>query len=1041
MTALVTRFQSSCLCIAFLGNAWLLHAQPMRFENYSTKTGLSQNTGYCITQTHDGFMWLGTQGGLNRFDGHRIKVYQNKEGGLNSLCNNFIKSLLTDGADTLWVGTPEGISIYQPCTDKFYRPSVFFSMSSGLDRLQVTALKKDGQGNVWILTIKDGLFCFDKKGRSIRRFFEDPETAACLEQLVLTEQGELAVLTGKDIHVFDGSYFHALGLPAIAGPDFAGSGLKDAVFTHGELWVGTTREGIYRIGLLPARKMIAHITRGSPEWALSQNEIRCLIADREGNVWIGTTNDGVFHYDYATRKVRNGRYDRKDPNSLHYNYTHSLFEDRQGIIWIGLSYGIAKYDAGKNFFQNILLPDRKDGDAISDNMILGLWPDQDGRFYVGTLAGGMAITDRNFKQFQFLAHEIGNVRSLIHNEVYSFTRDAEGQIWIATFGGLCRYNPLLPPSKAFTAFAYGDLERHINFNSLLLLRHENALLVGGDNAFFKFDLNTHKWIPLPDPMGFTDRHTFGIKYMQEDTAMLTGVSRQVWLCTRGEGLLAYNYGSGIFTEYPEIRRLSPVVKHLQLVRDTLWLATDNGLVMAKAGNRQYVRRYGSNKGLTGDMVYAVQADQKGNIWLSTNYGISRFNKGKADFTNYGVGYGISGTEFNTAVACKDEQGYLYFGGVNGITRFLPEAIVPSAFSPPVLITEVQVMNKPLTSEYNISYTPGIRLSHKRNFITIHFVAPNYLQSENITYYYKLEGVNKEWQNAGTLNFASYTDLLPGQYTFKVKAANNDGIWSKEITELDIVIVPPFWQTWWFYSVMLLALAGLGWLLLRLRIRYIRKEAQVNTQLAEMEMKALHAQMNPHFIFNCLGSIKQMIMEEERDNASHYLTKFARLIRLSLVHSQQALITLNENNEYLRHYLLMEQLRFNDSFQYTIEVAEGINGDELVFPPMMIQPLVENGIWHGLLGKEGCQLLSIRYSISPAALVCEIEDNGIGIDHVADPGPEHKSVGIDNIRKRLALLNMKYKMNCSLYILDKKNLGDAGQGTLVVLTLPIINQFE
>lgn len=1005
--------------------------QAMYFENFSTKNGLTQNTGYCIAQTPEGFMWFGTQSGLNRYDGYGMKVYKKNDADTLSLCGNFIRSLQADGKDTLWVGTTEGISIYRPTTDKFYHPSAFFNIVKDLDKLPVRKIKKDAEGNVWILSVKGGLYCFNKKSRQLQYYFQNKVAGIRLHNIVLNEQGQVCLLSDKDIYLFDGSQFMPMRLPAqIQSINHAGI-LQDAAFTKGELWLASSQKGIFRIKLYPEIKFIAHITNTSAHWKLTQNEIKCLLKDSKGNIWVGTTSDGIYHFDYSTGKIRNGRQDKSDPSSLHYNYTHCLYEDRQGILWVGLSYGIDKHDANKHPFENILLQQNNNAKSNVDNMILGLYLDMDSMFYVGTLVGGMTVTDKRFKTFKHFKQQEGNKHALIHNEVYDFAKDDKGNIWIATYGGLCKYNA---SSQSFTTYPGTPLVDNSNFYSIIKLRYENALLVGGESVLYKFDLDNHTWQSIRDTHAFVRRHTFTISYMEEDKGVL-GEKGYVWLCTSGEGLLAYNYLTGNFKEFPAIKDASPIVKHMQLRDDKLWLGTDKGLVVATIGSWQKPMRYGSEKGLAGDMIYAVQAEKNGNIWVSTNHGISRWNHTLKTFTNYRVGHGKS-EEFNTAVACKDSEGYLYFGSVNGIVRFKPEDIKPSGFSPRPLITQVQVMNKPLATVNNISYTQTIDLTYKQNFITFHFVAPNYLQSENTTYRYKLEGVNKDWQSAGDQNSANYTELIPGVYTFKVMAANRDGNWSK-VTSIRINIVPPFWKTWWFNAIAICCLIMITYGLIRLRVQYVRRQGNLNAQMAEMEMKALHAQMNPHFIFNCLGSIKQMIQDREHSGASRYLTKFAKLIRMSLDHSQKPLITLEENNEYLIYYLLMEQLRFNDSFQYDISVAENINSKEVVFPPMMIQPLVENGIWHGLLEKEGARKLSIRYYIRKNTLVCEIEDNGKGIQKSPIDKKDHQSIGIANVNKRLSLLNRKYKLHCTLEIMDNSTRAENAQGTLAILTLPLI----
>jgi LytS/YehU family sensor histidine kinase len=258
--------------------------------------------------------------------------------------------------------------------------------------------------------------------------------------------------------------------------------------------------------------------------------------------------------------------------------------------------------------------------------------------------------------------------------------------------------------------------------------------------------------------------------------------------------------------------------------------------------------------------------------------------------------------------------------------------------------------------------------------------------------------------------------------------------------LAIVIRPPWWQTWWFITGLVLLSAGVIVYFLKKRIKIIRRDAALKLQFAELEIKGLHAQMNPHFIFNSLNSIKEMILEDQKQNASRYLSKFAQLIRTNLEQSRQAFVTVRQCIDHLEQYLQMEKLRF-DAFSYSIKVEEGMRPDEINMAPMLVQPLVENAIWHGLRNKADNKQLLVRFFIKNRQLFCEIEDNGIGIlqskENKSGMHAAHRSLGITNIRERLAVLNEKYKMNCSLQIIDKSTLSEKnGTGTIVILQLTI-----
>ncbi|HKZ67061.1 MAG TPA: histidine kinase, partial [Chitinophagaceae bacterium] len=357
-----------------------------------------------------------------------------------------------------------------------------------------------------------------------------------------------------------------------------------------------------------------------------------------------------------------------------------------------------------------------------------------------------------------------------------------------------------------------------------------------------------------------------------------------------------------------------------------------------------------------------------------------------------------------------------------------------------LITAINVNDKPWSIHTNPTLVNELNFNHTQNFLTIHFAVNNFSNEQNNQFSYRLKGLTDNWSVANASNVAIFTSLPPGNYLFELRSGNSDGKWSDGIKTLAITIHPAWWQTWWFRISAIVLLAGLVSFFITRRIKNIRREAALKQQLAEIEIKGLHAQMNPHFIFNSLNSIKEMILEDEKQNASRYLSKFAQLIRTSLEQSRQTFITIRQCVDHLQQYLEMEKLRFED-FSYCIDVDEKLNADEARIAPMLVQPLVENAIWHGLRSKENDRKLFIRFFKEGNLVICEIEDNGVGIRHTMNSKQGalsvHRSFGIANIHERLALLNEKYNMNCSLKITDKTELPvKKGSGTMAVLQLTL-----
>lgn len=715
---------------------------------------------------------------------------------------------------------------------------------------------------------------------------------------------------------------------------------------NGQLWISALNHGIFLVDPVSGAP-VKRLQAGNTDRRLSSNDIKCLLPDRNNNMWIGTRNAGICRYISATGEIVKGSYSFFVEHSLGKNFILSLFEDNQGIIWAGLSGGgIAKYDPEKYQFQTYRqLPGTTN--SLSDNMIFCLYGKSDKELLIGTQNGGMVQFNPEKNQFIPFRKIPGNPHSLLNNTVYGITIDEQNNYWVATWGGLCKYDPSLPPDRAFTS--YTDNQLAANLYAVTKLKNENRLLVSGSNGLFMFDLSTASWRSSKDINGYIDTHTIVARCFSEQQ------NNKIWIGTEGLGLLLYNYATGVFEEAAEVNAVTRNIRCIFQDKERLWLGSDNGLIRYNSYLRKVTGVWNSINGLPNDVVYGILKDSSGKLWLSTNNGLSCFNIVKNTFKNYDVSYGLQAMEFNTAACYGDKEGNLYFGGINGLNVFHPSRLSANTYAPVVQISSIKIFDRELTTPSNISFTKIIELNHQQNFVNIEFTALNYSHTEKNSYAYMLEGVDQDWTEAGKRNFASYTQLLPGKYIFKVKAANSDGKWSDEIKQLEIIIHPPFWSTWWFRVGLLVMLGGLIFWLYKLKTDQIRKQerlkAEFDKKIANAETAALRAQMNPHFIFNTLNSINSYIIENNPRTASDYLTKFARLIRIILDNSKHETIPLSKEIETLRLYLLMESVRFGNKFDYEIRIDKMVDEQSIRIPPMIIQPYVENAIWHGLLHKE------------------------------------------------------------------------------------------
>ncbi len=1006
-------------------NAPELRAQNISFEKYTTENGISQNSGYAVEQTSEGYIWFGTQNGLDRYDSHSFSNYKHTNDS-NSICNNFINALYTDCKGNLWVGTQQGLCIYNRFTNKFYSPASIFGNRDFFSNIIVKRIKKaTDKASIWIITKENGVILLNTKSGKMEFYFSQDSAKNIQRDLVTDDDGNTWVSTEKDIYKYENGQFIPLHIKQENVLDNTAI-LQDMMVYNKQLWIGSINAGIFILNIGDEKNHVLHKSSLNTNGLNIGKEITRLFKDKKNNIWIGTPGDGLFVLYAQGNKFMHYKYDANSSYTISSNYILYLFEDAQGILWIGTSGGgFSKYDERKLLFKKVTFTDAS---VVTSNMVLSLCNTNDTCVYVGTLAGGFIKSNLSFTQKKIFKNDPSNNHSLLHNTVYGITTDDRGLVWLATKAGLCSYNPALPDNKAFTSYAPGNNGPQKFFYSIIKLKKENALLLSGYNGMHKFELTTKTWIDIHDAQQYTTNHTIVGRYMIELP------NNHLLICTEGLGLIDYDYQCGAFSFFDDIKKITATVRHALFYNNLIFLATDNGVIEYDYYKRKIVFVYDKTNTLADDVVYAILPGIDNNLWISTNIGLAKINIAAHACKYYDVGYGLQSMEFNTACCFAAANGGLCFGGINGLNIFTPASIPDKAYMAPVVVTGINVMNQPLIADSNLSYIHSITLPYNKNFLDISFATTNFSHSEKNTYAYRLTGVDTGWVNCDTRHSATYTQLKPSTYQFLIKAANSNGDISTITQSVEIIIRPPWWLTWWAKTGVLISCALLTYLLVRQQVNRIKLKEATKTQLLEYELKALHAQMNPHFVFNCLASIKQMILDDDKINANKYLNKFSKLIRQTLEHSRQSFITLSQNNEYLTTYLEMEQLRFNGFFSYSIVIEDGIDEEEWQIPPMMMQPLVENAIWHGLMPAGYKGELIIRYTKNDDRLLCIIDDNGVGIATQLGDNKQHRSYGLKNLQQRLLLLQTTYKKSYSLQIIDKNAESASSKGTKAILII-------
>ena len=451
--------------------------------------------------------------------------------------------------------------------------------------------------------------------------------------------------------------------------------------------------------------------------------------------------------------------------------------------------------------------------------------------------------------------------------------------------------------------------------------------------------------------------------------------------------------------------------------------------------------------MANNIVYNILEDNSENLWLSTNFGLSKFNKKTETFVNYDIQDGIQSSEFNLGAACKTKDGELLFGGMNGFNIFSPEKFVENQQQPDIAITAFKVFNKPALKQYKNSDT--VLLSYYDNFFSFEFAALDFTNPSKIKYAYILEHFDKGWTYTGAdRRFAEYTNVSPGYYVFRVKATNSQGYWAKEEVKLYLVIRNVWWRTWWFRFLIIFIVLLIVSIIVFDKLQKIRKKhmwdkqkLKFERQVFELKQKALSLQMNPHFIFNTLNSIQNFILKNNIDQAIQYMGKLSQLMRLILTDTREMYVPLINEIKILTHYLDLEKIRFNDKFEFSIIIDKTIDSEFLAVPPMLIQPFVENAVLHGIMHKKEKGKIRVAFNLLKEDIQCIVEDDGVGREVSArikeNSGLSHTSRGISIIEDRLSLFDEKNYIKDRIIIEDI--LDDKGDiaGTRVTVLLPFI----
>ncbi|MGZ3844551.1 MAG: hybrid sensor histidine kinase/response regulator transcription factor [Flavisolibacter sp.] len=820
-----------CSCLLWMHGSC---QEEISFTSLTTKEGLSSNSVNAILKDHLGLLWFATVDGLNKFDGTHFTVYRNKPGDHASLQSNEILSISEDKKGNLWVGTGGGsLSLYDRENDAF----INFPSGQGANSIPnnvINSICSDFQGKIWI-GHWNGVSILDPATKHIADFpggFQKSGSFITKPGLCLFEDSRHVMWIGTNGGLFQydpttkslKQFVHSAEPSSLINNNITAI----AEDRKGNLWIGTT-EGISM--LQPGGQGFINYKRSSI--------INSIAVDGD-NLWIGTS-EGLEILDANTRQITNLRFDHRNIHSLNAQEVKSIYIDKNGIYWLGMiGGGVNKHDDNLNLF-NIVQSNVFDKQGLNAPIVTSFAEYKDGKVYVGTDGGGLSLFDRKTRLFEQI--NIQSKRQSVDKRlvVLALEMTKKKKLFVGTFAdGLFMLDPA---SGSYTQLMAGNNSTDISSNNIFTIKEDSkgSIWVGTNGEGIDVLTTEGKLLKryTPDPRfpGDVKLPINGfIRDIEEDK------DGNMWIATHGGGIAVFHPVSQTFTVYNTTNSKLPNDKIVSLLEDrhgNIWAATyGSGVAVYNRSANDFIT-FSETDGLKNNTCYKVLEDQNGLIWVTTNRGISSIDINTKRINNYNGRNGIQTNNFAHDAGLRLSNGELFFGGQDGFNYFNPAYLKRNNNIPSLLITDLRIANQPVTPskngpiKENISVAKEINLDYKQNF-SISFVGLNYTSPEQNQYAYKLEGFDRDWNYVGNTTTASYTNLDPGEYVFRVKACNNDGVWNEQGTSIKIYVHPPFWRTTYAYLLYaLLIAAGIFYARHRSIQRFKRKFA--------IEQERMHAQ--------------------------------------------------------------------------------------------------------------------------------------------------------------------------------------------------------
>ena len=1026
--AVYLNLRCAFLALFFCCNAWS-QIPPLKFITYTTEENLLHNYTKKCVEDPKGFLWIISETGLSRFDGVNFKNFQHDVSDPSSLPHNTIHDLGVDNDGTIWLALENGLSYFNPkefcftpidvtgtfinspavlslCVDPA-NEAIWFMTDKALYRLntrdktihptscknptptKINSIYRSADNRLWIACYRHGFILYDIAQNSARQ--EAPETWA----MSFFEDGHTMwisswhtyQLMAWDMVSEECQYWKEKDEQGSESNRIITSIAKSPMFNDGMLMISTVQSGI-RMFDVRKEEYIGGFNRDIfSKYSLPTDFINYIFADSHGIIWFCTW-EGLCKVNVLEQQFRSVEIPfLSTPMFQYYNLIEGIVEaDEPGVWWLGVNgCGLIKYDTAKKQLLLELLADINQPNLFGP----GSWTElliktEDGKIWSSNQTGLASLEGDILTQYPVPANTFRPGRK-------SVCIGPDNTLWLTTVTHLFNFDPV---TKSYRSFEI-DTAQHGPIPTRSVAESgfcsDGNIWTGTLKGLYQFNVRTHH-------------------------------SRRIQLKTDAADSLSINTINSLVTDGHE----------------TVYMGTPAGLGIYNIHTGDYQLK-GQQEQVFPVLWKSMLHDKAGNIWIYTTHALFKYDPQQDKFSKFTMADGIYSFSSDPTHLFSFRNNF-YIGYRGAYTEFDPLKVNVNQASVKPIITDVHVEStgQRIDPEEYI-YTP-LSLQKRTNDINIHFTGIDYTNSERITFSYKLEP-HKDWHDIGKNRSLSFSNLPPGKYNFHLRAFNSSGILSEQNASFKFSIEPSLVQRWWFWPGSAFAFVTSVLLIANKRIKHIREEERIKTEtnkiLSQLETRLLRSQMNPHFIFNSLNSIQKYIWENKEEDAAEYLARFAKLIRAILENSRKEFITLHEELRVLKLYVDLEHRRSNGKFDYVVRTENNINLDEILIPPLLLQPYIENAIWHGVNKKQGQGHIDIHIALSGDMLICTIDDDGVGRTFnqpaYADTDMKKNSVGTDITLQRIQLLQTTGDAG-GVKIIDKRENGTA-KGTTVIVSIP------